>query len=129
MENLLVVAVVSPPLGQELLVRPLLHEDPALHEHDVVGLLHRLQLMGHHQQVSPPLGKELLVRPLLHEDPALHEHDVVGLLHCLQLMGHHQQEAHRHPHNNNKLHLRKSFLGGAMPRYQEQELSARLTQA
>jgi len=71
LEDLLVVAVVSPPLVQELLVCALLHDDPAVHKHDVVGLLHRLQLMGHHQQGD--VRGQQLPRHLTHT----HTHTVI----------------------------------------------------
>ena len=55
-------AVVASSPGHELQVRALLHDGPALHEHDVVRVLHRPQLMGHHQQghtLPPQLPRHL----------------------------------------------------------------------
>lgn len=58
-EQLLFQPMVSSSLGHELLVRPLLHHLALLHEDDVVGLLHGLQLVSHHQD-GPATGQHLL---------------------------------------------------------------------
>lgn len=48
-EQFLFQAVVASSLGHEFLVRPLLHDFSFLHEDNVIGLLHRAQLMSHQQ--------------------------------------------------------------------------------
>ena len=48
-EQFLFQAMVASSLGHEFLVRPLLHDFSFLHEDNVIGLLHRAQLMSHQQ--------------------------------------------------------------------------------